>query len=224
VIDNASGDGSTEAIEAWIATRPDAPVRLIRSPVNGGFAAGHNQVIRASDGPFVLLLNSDAELRPGCLAALLANADAHPEAGLISARLEDGDGTPQTSCFRFPTPVSEFIRGAATGPVTRALASWNVPLGPEPEATKTEWTAFACVLMRREMINRIGLLDEGFFLYFEDVEYCRRALQRSWEIRFEPSACAVHHVGGSTNVTSSKAESMRRPEYYYAARARFSNG
>ncbi|MEE4120268.1 MAG: glycosyltransferase family 2 protein [Paracoccaceae bacterium] len=221
VVDNASGDGSAEAIARWLEERPGAPVTLVRSPVNAGFSGGHNQAIARSASEFVVILNSDAELRPGCLHALLAVAVANPGAGLVSARLEGPDGTPQTSCFRSLTPMSEVIRGAATGGVTRLLARWAVPLGPDPDPHSIEWTAFACVLLRREMIDAIGPMDEGFFLYFEDVEYCRRARRAGWQVRHAPQARAVHHVGGSTNVTAAGAEALRRPAWYYAARSRY---
>jgi len=221
VVDNASGDGSAEAIARWIETRPGAPVQLVRARVNGGFSAGHNAALARAGTDYVLILNSDAELRPGCLQTLVDAAEADPSAGLLSARLEDPDGTPQTSCFRLPTPMSEIIRGAATGGVTRLLRRWDVPLGPAPEADRIEWTAFACVLVRRAMVEAIGPMDEGFFLYFEDVEYCRRARRAGWQVRHVPQARAVHHVGGSTGVTAAGAETLRRPAWYYAARSRY---
>ena len=221
VVDNASGDGSAEVIARWIEARPGAPVTLLRSPVNAGFSAGHNAALAQAGSEYVLILNSDTELRPGCLHTLLDAAAAEPSAGLLSARLEDPDGTPQTSCFRLPTPMSELIRGAATGGVTRLLRRWDVPLGPAPAADRIEWTAFACVLVRRAMVEAIGPMDEGFFLYFEDVEYCRRARRAGWQVRHVPQARAVHHVGGSTNVTAAGAETLRRPPWYYAARSRY---
>lgn len=220
VVDNASGDGSAERISDWMAAHPDAPVRLIRSPVNAGFSGGHNQGFAASASDHVLVLNSDAELRPGCLGALLDAAEAEPRAGLIGPTLEGADGTRQTSFFRCPTALSEIGRGASSGPVAKALKRWDVVLGPDPDPARIEWTAFACVLLRRAMIDAIGPMDEGYFLYFEDVEYCRRARRAGWTIRHVPEARALHHVGGSTGVTAANARERRRPAYYYAARTR----
>lgn len=221
VVDNASGDGSADRIAAWIAARPDAPVRLVRSERNGGFSAGHNLAIAASRSAHVLLLNSDALLRPGCLSALLAEVEADPQAGLVAARLEDESGTLQTSCFRFHTALSELIRGANSGPVTTALRRWEVPLGPDPAPGDIEWVSFACILLRRAMIDRIGPLDEGYFLYYEDVEYCLRARRAGWQVRSCPRARAMHLEGGSGPAAALQTTQTRKPAYVYESRARF---
>ncbi len=221
VVDNASGDGSADRIAAWIAEHPDAPVRLIRSAVNGGFSAGHNQGIAATTAEYVLLLNSDAELRPGCLRSLCAEAGRLSDAGILSARIEDASGAAQVSCFRDHTVISELIRGAALGPVTRLFQRWDVPLGPDPDPERIQWAAFACVLLKRSMIDRIGPLDEGYFLYFEDVEYCRRARTNGWRIGIVPDARAMHHEGGSTGVQDNTATRRPRPGYHYASRSRY---
>ena len=224
VIDNASGDGSAEAIEAWIAARPDAPVRLIRSPVNGGFAAGHNLGFSEADAQgsdWVLVLNSDALIRPGALDQLLSAADRDSKTGLIAPALEDMDGNRQVSTFRFPTPLSEFIRGAGSGPVTHLLRRWVVALPPESRSEAIEWASFACILLRREMIESIGGLDAGYFLYFEDVEYCHRALGAGWTLITEPQSRVVHHRGGSAPVKALAAARERLPRYYYESRSRY---
>lgn len=221
VLDNASGDGSAERIEQWISRHPDAPVRLMRSKTNSGFSGGHNQVIAATRSAYLLLLNSDAEVQPGCLSALVVRAQGDPGAGILAARLAAPDGTPQTSAFRAPTVASEIIRGAATGVVTRMLGRWTVPLGPDADPDAIEWVSFACVLLRRSMIDRIGPMDEGFFLYFEDVAYCLRARRLGWAVGDVQGARALHHIGASTGLTESEARARRRPPYYYAARARY---
>ncbi|RDC73847.1 glycosyltransferase family 2 protein [Rhodovulum sp. 12E13] len=221
VVDNASGDGSAEELARWIAARPDAPIRLIRAERNGGFSAGHNIAIAASRSEYVLLLNSDALLRTGCLSGLLAEAEAHPRIGLVGARLEDEAGAPQTSCFRCHTAMSELIRGANSGLVTSALRRWEVPLGPDPAPGDIDWASFACILVRRALIDRIGPLDEGYFLYFEDAEYCRRARSDGWSVAYAPQARAVHHRGGSGPVKARAAARERLPAYYYASRTRY---
>ena len=133
IVDNASRDGSAEEIAAWISVLgPSAPVRLVCAPENAGFAAGHNRGMATCPARHYLVLNSDTLLRPGCLAALLETSRSHPRAGLVTPRLEDPDTTGQVSHFRFFTPQSELIRAAATGPLTRFLARYDVPL-PQPE-------------------------------------------------------------------------------------------
>lgn len=221
VVDNDSGDGSADVIADWIASQPSGvPVTLVRSETNSGFSGGHNQGLTAFPAEFYLVLNSDAILRPGFCQSILAAAYAAPEIGLFAPRLEYEDGTQQVSCFRIPTPASEMIRGAATGPVTRLLKSYDVPLSMPPAEEQIGWASFACILLRGEMIRQIGLMDEGYFLYFEDTEYCLRAKRGGWGIRYVPEARAVHYRGGSAPVKSLAKERKRLPAYYYASRTR----
>jgi N-acetylglucosaminyl-diphospho-decaprenol L-rhamnosyltransferase len=222
VVDNASGDGSADLIEAWIADRDlGSRVRLIRSERNTGFSGGHNIGIGAGEAELYLVLNSDAEVRPGFFRAMLAAAGARPEAGLFAPAIEREDGSVQDSCFRFPTPVSEFIRGANSGPVTKALARWTVSLGSYPAEADIRWASFACILLRAAMVREIGPLDEGYFMYFEDIDYCREARRRGWRIARVPEARALHLQGGSGPVKKLSRARKRLPAYYYASRSRF---
>lgn len=221
VVDNASGDGSADQIAAWIAEHPEAPVTLVRSATNTGFSGGHNQGIAAVDAAFYLLLNSDAVVRPGFFRTILAAAEQHPDAGLIAPRIAGDDGTPQVSTFRFASPVSEFIRGANTGVLTKALKRWEVSMGTDPDPDDIGWASFACIALRREMIEDLGPMDEGYFLYFEDAEYCLRARRAGWRIAWVPAAVAVHFRGGSGPVKALARKRKRLPAYYYASRTRF---
>lgn len=221
VTDNASGDGSAEEIADWLAARPEAPVTLVRSAENTGFSGGHNQGMSAVAGRHYLLLNSDALLRPGFCRTILEAARANPKAGFVAPRIEHADGTGQISCFRFHGPFSELIRGACSGPVTRLLRRWNVPLDLDPDPEMIDWVSFACVLLNGEMVREIGPMDEGYFLYFEDAEYCLRGRRAGWGITREPRARAVHHQGGSGPVPSLAAARKRVPAYFYASRSRF---
>ncbi len=222
VVDNASGDDSADRIEAWIAEQGDGtPVRLIRSERNTGFSGGHNIGIGAGEADLYLVLNSDAELRPGFFRAMLAAAAARPEAGLFAPAIEREDGSVQDSCFRFPTPVSEFIRGANSGPVTKALSGWTVSLGPDPDEADIRWASFACILLRETMVREIGPLDEGYFMYFEDIDYCREARRKGWRIARVGQARALHLQGGSGPVKKLSRARKRLPAYFYASRSRF---
>lgn len=222
VIDNASGDGSDVAIRDWIAAQePRVPVTIMASDTNLGFAGGHNAVMRAHPAAFYLLLNSDTLLRDGAVARLLAAADAYPHAALLAPALEDEDGTRQISCFRAHTPASELIRGAATGPITRILARYDVPLEVTPDPKTIGWISFACVLIRQTAVARTGGLDEGFFLYYEDAEFCHRVRQAGWHIAYVPDARVVHYRGGSGPVKSLSRAARRLPPYYYRSRARY---
>lgn len=222
VVDNCSGDGSAERIEDWIAAQdPPVPVRLVRSASNSGYSGGHNQGMRAAPADHYLILNSDALLRPGFFAAILWAAAADPRAGLVVPRLEGEDGVPQVNCFRFAGPASEFVRGANSGPVTRLLRRRTVALGTDPADDQIEWASFACILLNGRMVEEIGPMDEGYFLYFEDSEYCLRARRAGWRIRRAPEAVAVHFRGGSGPVKALARARKRAPEYYYRSRSRF---
>ena len=224
VVDNASGDGSAEMLAQRIAALPPGgtPVRLIASPVNGGFSAGHNLGMGAVAADWYLVLNSDAILRPGFVDIALQAGDGAPaDIGILAPRLEDEDGTPQVSLFRFPTPVSEIIRGANTGPITKVLSRWDVPIHGEAAPGQIGWASFACILLRGAMVRAIGPMDQGYFLYFEDAEYCLRARRAGSRLAPLPQARAVHFRGGSGPVKSLATARKRLPAYYYASRSRF---
>lgn len=222
IVDNRSDDGSAEQIEEWIAAQqPPVPVTLVRSPVNSGFSGGHNLGVAQGPADFYLVLNSDALLRAGFFEAMLAAADRAPECGLFAPRIEYDDGTQQNSCFRFPGPASELIRGAASGPVTRLLHRYEVSLTMPPAPGAIGWASFACILLRGAMVTRIGPMDEGYFLYFEDAEYCLRARRAGWGVAYVDAARAVHFRGGSGPVKSLAQERRRLPAYFYASRSRF---
>ncbi len=221
VVDNASGDGSDQQIADWIAQHPDAPVRLVKSDSNTGFSGGHNLGIINSDGRFVLVLNSDAVLEKGFLRAILDRAAQDPKAGFVAPRLASDDGSSQVSHFRFASPLSELARAAATGPITKLLAAYVVALPPGTPDNQIDWASFACILLNRDMIDQIGLMDDGYFLYFEDAEYCLRAKRAGWRLVTTDKATAIHYRGGSGPVKSLEAQRKRLPTYFYYSRSRF---
>jgi GT2 family glycosyltransferase len=222
IVDNASGDGSADVIADWIAQQPEgAPLTLVRSPTNSGFSGGHNQGIGAAQGAYYLVLNSDALIRPGFFKTILDIADANPKAGLISPSILSEAGEPEVGAFRFHSPLSELIRAAETGPLTKLLKNHVVALQPPANPLEVEWVSFACVLLRGRMVNEIGPMDEGYFLYFEDSEYCLRARRAGWGIAYAPDAAAVHYQGGSSTLVEDEKARKRLPAYYYASRTRF---
>ena len=222
VVDNASNDGSADQIANWIAGQPTGvPVTLVRSVENTGFSGGHNLGMAALRADHYLILNSDALLRQGFLVQILAAADASPQAGLVAPQIETDDGDIQVSCFRFHSPFSEVIRGAASGPVTRLLQRHVVALQPPVDPIEIAWASFACILLRGAMVDQIGPMDEGYFLYFEDAAYCLTARRAGWGIVQEPRAVAVHFRGGSGPVKALAKARRRLPPYYYASRTRF---
>jgi N-acetylglucosaminyl-diphospho-decaprenol L-rhamnosyltransferase len=222
VVDNASDDGSAEAVAGAIERRGwSGWARLVRAAENRGFAAGNNLGIASAEADFYWLLNSDTLVRRGATAELLRAAAARPEFGLYSPRLEWPDGAPQVSCFRFLRPPTEAVRSAAVGALTRLLRRYE-PALPLPDGPiEPGWTSFASVLIRRAVLATVGPLDEGYFMYYEDVDYCRRARAAGFRVLHWPAARVVHLRGRSGTVKRDTAERRPRPTYFYAARARY---
>jgi GT2 family glycosyltransferase len=222
LVDNASADDSVERFSSWIREHDaEEMVDLIQSPVNDGFAAGNNLGIRSCNAEYYLLLNSDTLVEEGALAGLLARMKSEPRAALVSPRLQWPDGTPQESCFQFHRPLSELIESARSGPITKLFARYEVPLRVADHPSRPEWTSFACVLIRAEALEAVGLLDDGFFMYFEDSELCARVWRAGWEVVHDPSARVVHLRGGSSPVKSRTKAKKRLPRYFYESRARY---
>ncbi|WP_428243562.1 glycosyltransferase family 2 protein [Gynuella sp.] len=222
VVDNCSNDGSCEEIGRWIEDQHlHAQIEVIPSTENGGFSAGNNLGIKAVKAKYYLLLNSDTLVRKNAFKALLSAAKQDPHAGLISPRLEWPDASPQESCFRFHSPVSELINAARTGIVSHLLKNFVVAHKVRAEQAHYHWTSFACVMIKAEVFENIGLMDEGYFMYFEDSEFCYRAAMSGWKVLNVPDAHVVHLRGGSSPVKSQAHKRKRLPRYFYESRTRF---
>ncbi len=192
VVDNASTDGSAAMV------REQFPwVHLIENRENAGFARANNQGIAAATGRYVLLLNPDTEVHPGALAALVSFMDAQPQAGACGARLLNADGSLQPSCHPMLTPGREFWRLVfldrlwlrATYPVRH----WDAITSRRVEAIKG-----ACLLLRRAALDHVGLLDESYFIYTEEVDLCYRLAQAGWELWYVPAAAITHYGEASS--------------------------
>jgi GT2 family glycosyltransferase len=222
VVDNASPDGSADPIEQAIVSRGwSSWATLLRSPVNGGFAAGNNFGIRSVRAEAYILLNSDTIVKPGALAGLREAMRRRPDAGIIGPGLLDRNGRHDASVFRNPAPAGEFIRSAHTGIIEKILPNLSVILPRTEGVVEADWLGFACVLIRREVIEQVGPIDEGYFMYFEDIDYCRRVRQAGWKIVHWPEPKVIHLQGASSHVTEEETERRRAPRYYYEARARY---
>jgi N-acetylglucosaminyl-diphospho-decaprenol L-rhamnosyltransferase len=195
VVDNASRDGSPEAA---LDERPD--VNVILNPTNRGFAAAANQGIAASSAPFLLLLNPDAEIVGGTLAALVKVARERPRAGAVGALVRNPDGSIQPSARRVPR-LGEALGHAFLGPLlpsnpfTRSytMAGWD-----RSSEREVEWVSGSAMLLRREALEQVGAFDEGYFMYVEDVDLCTRLRRDGWQVLFSPELQVVHQIGVST--------------------------
>jgi GT2 family glycosyltransferase len=227
VVDNGSGDGSAAALaEAIHAHGWGAWAELLPLADNRGFAAGNNaalrQILAAPHPPdYLLLLNPDTVVRPGAVRALADFLDRHPRAGIAGSRLEDPDGTPQVSAFRFPSVLGEWENGVRLGLVTRLLHRHVVAPPVRPEAHVTDWVSGASLMVRRAVFEEVGLLDEGFFLYYEEVDFCRRAARAGWPCWYVPASRVVHLVSQSTGVDGDGRTRRPMPAYWFASRRRY---
>ena len=221
VVDNCSGDDSAEIIQTAINNEKWTWATFVAAPVNNGFSAGNNLGMQAISAEAYFLINSDTLARPNVLNTLHQALANHPKAGIISPRLEWPDETPQISCFRYHSPTSEFLEAAKTGPISKLLTSHEVALPIVNQQLHPEWTSFASVVVRHAVIEQVGWMDEGYFMYFEDVDYCRRVRAAGWDIVHVPAARMVHLRGGTSEVKAATKARKRRPAYFYQARARY---
>lgn len=233
VVDNASGDGSVEALQAAVAARGWGDrVTVLASPNNGGFGAGVNIGLRhglaMGAGPdYFYLLNPDAAPRAGAISPLVDFLDGDPGAGIAGSSLYAPDGEPHASAFRFPTIMSELDHGLRLGLVTRLLSRWVVPMAASEETARVDWVAGASMMIRRSVLENVGFFDEGFFLYFEETDFCLRAHRRGWSI-WRVGGSAVWHVGGAatgmehrTDKRAPARQRRRLPRYWFESRRRY---
>lgn len=192
VVDNASGDGSPEMV------RDQFPqVQLLENPGNPGFAAANNQGIRLSRGRYILLLNPDTIVKPGALAALVKFMDEHPQAGAAGARLLNADGSLQESCYPRPTLGREFWRLFHLDRLA-ARAIYPMQRWPLDRPREVDVLMGACLLVRRAVFDQIGLWEETYFMYSEEVDLCYRVQAAGWSLVWVPQAEVVHLGGQST--------------------------
>jgi len=205
VVDNASHDGSPEMVE-----REFPQVQLIRNPGNLGFAAGNNPGIRVAQGEYILLLNSDAFVFDNTLRDTVAYMDDNPSTGIMGPQLICEDGSPQPSAQQFPTPWRKI----------KVLSGWESrhstyetyhdyfkeQEGRSPVARSVDWVPGTYFVIRREALNDIGLLDERFFMYYEEVDYCLRAKAKKWKVDFNPQISVIH-LGGASSLSTQKTVS-----------------
>jgi N-acetylglucosaminyl-diphospho-decaprenol L-rhamnosyltransferase len=203
VVDNDSRDGTLETL-----AREAPDVRVIANRENVGYARAVNQGIAATAGEFVLVLNPDCELRPGALRALLDHLAAHPRTALVGPRIVGPDGALEYSARAFPTHLtflfnrySLLTRLFPGNPWSRRylLSDWD-HASPRP----VDWITGACMMVRRVAVAEVGGMDEAFFLFNEDVDWCRCMGKAGWAVDFEPAAEVMHHVGASRSRVSAR--------------------
>ena len=223
VVDNGSSDGSAEAVAAEF---PE--VRLIRNSVNRGFAGANNQAIAVARGRHLLLLNSDAILLPSALQEMVDFLDAHPDVGVVGVQLLNPDGSPQSSFADFPTFVSEILLLTKLSRAVGSPAKRSKTDCGRGEERTVDWVSGACLMARRSAVESVGPLDEDYFMYSEETDWCYRMWQAGWKVCHVPTISVVHWSGQSSNTAAvqkrsqlyvSKCTFMRKHRGYFTSRA-----
>ena len=197
VVDNASSDGSAEMVRTCY---PHVTLRAKKS--NAGYGAAANEAIASCNADYILLLNSDTLLQSNTAHALQSYLDRHPQTALVGPRLNNSDGTLQASCYPYPTPFNLFLEESLLGRLVayipgvrnRYLRTW-----PHDKARSVPWVLGAALAMRRDAFLAVGGFDPTFFMYFEEIDLCRRLRAAGWQIDFAPVTIIIHIGGASTS-------------------------
>jgi GT2 family glycosyltransferase len=203
VVDNGSPDGSGVEVKRLFPA-----VRLIENDSNLGFAKAVNQGLRVFSGRYALLLNPDTQVKEGSVEKLLSFMEAHPKAGAAGGQLLNSDGSKQNSIANFPSLATELLNKR----VLRRLAPKRFPGKERPyaEAIEVDSVIGACMMVRREAMEEVGLLDEDYFLFLEETDWCFRMRKAGWRVYYIPQAEIIHFQGKSAETEKGKA----RIEYY----------
>ncbi|MDQ3808676.1 MAG: glycosyltransferase [Chloroflexota bacterium] len=217
IVDNASTDGSAEMV-----AREFAWARLIRNERNVGFGAGHNQALRGTTARHLLVLNSDAAPVRGALRLLVDYLDTHPRVAVVGPRLRYTDGSTQPSRRRFPGVATLFLESTQLQrfwPDTAILRRFYVADRSDHEEQEVDWLVGACLAVRARAAAEIGLFDERYFLYSEEIDWCRRFVAAGWAVMYLPAAEVVHQEGASTRQDmAARQRAFQTAKLRYAAR------
>ncbi len=223
LVDGCSDDGSVETLRDFLASSQIGNwTELLALEFNGGFGWANNQAMlhRAERLPrYIYLLNPDTEVELGAITALARVLNEREDVGAVGSQLFDLDGTLSASAFNFPSAGNECVRGAQTSALRRLMrlkpTTVVMPIGGG-----VDWVTGASVMLRRDALQQSGLFDDGFFLYFEEVELMHRMKRAGWQIWSEPGSL-VKHVGGASTGVEEALRPCARPDYWYRSRKRY---
>jgi len=226
LVDGGSGDGSAEKLQAHFGAASDRDwVTVLPLDFNGGFGWANNQAMlrllqRDQPPEFIHLLNPDAIVEPGAITALLDEIRARPKAGAVGSQLLEPDGEKAGSAFRFPSAGRELVAGSRLGKLGDLFKVESVVIWSDTPC-RAEWVTGASVMFRSAALRETGLFDDGFFLYFEEVELMHRMTRAGWEMWYVPASRVMHIAGAATGVASGGTVAVRpHPPYRYEARRR----
>jgi GT2 family glycosyltransferase len=213
VVDNASSDGSVEMVEEEFPQ-----VKLIKNEENLGFAKANNQGIRQSTGKYILLLNPDTIVVDDALVNMVLFMDARRDIGAVGPRILNPDNTVQLTCGRyFPTPLTELwdlTRLSYLFPKSRIFGRSLMGFWPHHDTREVDLLSGACMMVRREAIEQTGLMDEDFFLFAEEADWCYRIKKNGWKIYLNADAEVIHFLGQSVKLSSANTALESRKSTY----------
>ncbi len=227
VVDNNSGDGSASKIQqAIIANNWQNWAEVLPLKTNGGFAAGNNAGIKYlwehdQHIQYFHLLNPDTLVQAEAVQELRKFLDANPRVGIAGSQLLNADGTHQTSAFRFHNIVSQFDYGLRIGIISRLLKGGLISFPAVSQPMQSDWVSGASMMIRREVFEKIGFMDEKFFLYFEETDFCRRARNHGFLCYHIPASKIIHLEGQSTGIAEERQNKKRMPKYWFESRRRY---
>jgi GT2 family glycosyltransferase len=224
VVDNASGD--LPAIQQLLGPNGwSSWVTLVLAPVNGGFAYGNNLGVQhayaAARPDYIYLLNPDTEVRRGATSSLVQFLEARPDVGIAGSSFEYLDGREWPIAFRFPTIWSEISEALQIGLIARLLKKWVVARRMTQVTQPTDWICGASMMIRPAVFAAIGGFDENYFLYFEETDFCYRALKAGFSTWYVPESRVMHIMGQSTRITDESLALQRYPAYWFESRRRY---
>jgi len=205
VVDNASEDGSQQLV-----SRDFPAAALIRNTVNQGFAAANNQALRIASGKYILLLNSDTIVQGDVIAQSVDYMELNPDVGVMGCRVLNTDGTLQPTCSRFPTLLNLFLltSGLWKLPWPNFLDRYQMRRWQRRDERDVEIVSGCYMMVRSEAVKEIGLLDESFFFFGEETDWCQRFKEAGWRLRFAPVGEIIHHGGGSVRKLNHERDLM----------------
>ena len=227
VVDNCSQGDDVELLSSALKDNQwQGWVTLIAHDKNGGFAAGNNVALRhlfaQQEQPgFIYLLNPDAYIHEGAVEKLAFFLQENPRAGLVGSRVVDAQGEVQRTAFRFPSLAGEFERAVSLGFISRLLSNRLVAPPPLDETHRTDWVEGSSLMIRKEVFDDIGLFDEGYFLYKEEVDFMLHAARADWPTYYLNSACATHLDGQSTKINECQTHQKPVPRYIFDSWLRY---
>lgn len=225
VVDNDSRDGSVTTLQEYVRQKQMSDwVEVIAAEKNGGFSYGNNLAFKRLielECDYLWMVNPDTKLLPGACEALIDVLHNDEKAGAAGSRLEDPDGTSQVSAFTFPSPLGELVNTSRLGFLQRHFSKYVIARPVDDVRQYVDWVAGASMMFSAGLLKKIGFMDEAYFLYFEEVDYCLAINRCGYKVVYAPSSRVIHHVGAATGISDSRKKAPRRPTYWFESRQRF---